>query len=338
MLNEQGELLSVNRAEIEQHIVRTLRQGAMGGSERDISLEEPLGELGLGLDSLAIVGFLVALEKHFEIDLLERIWIERSRHCLADLVDAIMELGRPAGPAFGENGGPPAGIRESAPARAHVHDGPHGFFREISRVAARAPVALSRLLYQRESFHILARDLTTLPLPEVPSPPDIVFRTLGLDDARALNGFWPARLRGKKMRLFEQRLARGYLCLTAWRMDRIVAMDWVSGWGDDEPFTGLSIRTRHGSCLGLDLEEHKLHRGKGIGLALLACSLRESKARGYRRQVTLVQVPNVRMTVAAVVLLGFEKIGELRTRRYLGKPASVWEVNGSRGRGKDLVL
>ena len=47
----------MNRNQVERDIVQLLRQTALSGSDREIRTLDPLGELGLGLDSLALVQF-----------------------------------------------------------------------------------------------------------------------------------------------------------------------------------------------------------------------------------------------------------------------------------------
>jgi len=71
-------------------VIRTLRETALGGSEREISIDEPLGEAGLGLDSLALVQFLVALEKEHKISLPMEFWSRADRASIRDCIDLLL--------------------------------------------------------------------------------------------------------------------------------------------------------------------------------------------------------------------------------------------------------
>lgn len=70
--------------------------------------------------------------------------------------------------------------------------------------------------------------------------------------------------------------------------------------------------------LGLYLVEAPGSRGRGIGLALLAYSLRVSRELGFRAQLTAVRQDNQPMLAACVQLLGFRQIGHARRTRILG--------------------
>src|SRR5512133_167112 len=56
-------------AAAEQEIARIVRDELLLGSEREIPLDQPLGELGVGLDSLALVNLLTAVEGAFGVEL-----------------------------------------------------------------------------------------------------------------------------------------------------------------------------------------------------------------------------------------------------------------------------
>ena len=60
--------------EVQERLTRILRDGPLGGSGRALSLDDPLGEVGLGLDSLALVQFLVAVEREFGIRIALETW------------------------------------------------------------------------------------------------------------------------------------------------------------------------------------------------------------------------------------------------------------------------
>ncbi|MDX1799170.1 MAG: hypothetical protein R3255_11015, partial [Candidatus Lokiarchaeia archaeon] len=70
-------------------------------------------------------------------------------------------------------------------------------------------------------------------------------------------------------------------------------------------------------------------KGKGIGLALLSFSLQDCKRRGYENQITWVRAENLKMLNASVQMLGYEKIGEIHTKKIFLKPFSKWMLNES---------
>ncbi|HPN33629.1 MAG TPA: acyl carrier protein [bacterium] len=77
----------MNRIDIEDQVLDTLRRTALRGSRRAIGPDEPLGDLGVGLDSLALIDFATAIEKRFQIQLPDDLWVERGRLTLGCLSD-----------------------------------------------------------------------------------------------------------------------------------------------------------------------------------------------------------------------------------------------------------
>src|SRR5262245_45856689 len=82
-------------AAAQREIARIVRDELLLGSEREIPLDQALGELGLGLDSLALVNLLTAVEAAFEVELPDDIWTERGPLSVNDLAE-IVEGTRPA--------------------------------------------------------------------------------------------------------------------------------------------------------------------------------------------------------------------------------------------------
>lgn len=77
------------KTEIEDLVLDTLRRTALSGSRRTVGLDEPLGELGLGLDSLALIEFATAIEKRFQVQLPDEMWMDRGQLSLRRLSDWI---------------------------------------------------------------------------------------------------------------------------------------------------------------------------------------------------------------------------------------------------------
>lgn len=331
----------MNQVAVTDEMTVILRATALGGSDREISVEAPLGELGLGLDSLAFLRFITDLENRFDVEIPEEIWIDRGQLTLAKLADIIRSETQtmPASSsALGVESYPqteevPGGLGKLA---SVFRD--RGIAGGLIWAGHRTLAAGGRAIWEREDFHILVFDLQSQPLPQVPMPQGLSLRLGTADDLPATHGLWPEGLRKEKQRLMVDRLRRGYTCYTAWMDERIVAMDWVTAADDDEPGTGLLVSPQPGSCVGLDLNEHPQYTGRGVGLATLAWSLEHAKDLGLKKQFAIVQSTNEKMLRTSIGLLGFSKVGDLLTTRRFRKPSSVWHLGGIAGSGRRLSL
>ena len=96
----------------EQEIARIIRDELLLGTAREIPFDQPLGELGVGLDSLALVNLLTAVEAAFGVELSDDIWTERGPLSVDDLADLVRSAPRTTAPAAGRP-------RFAAPARTH---------------------------------------------------------------------------------------------------------------------------------------------------------------------------------------------------------------------------
>ncbi len=72
-----------DKTEIEDLVLETLRRPALSGSCRTVGSDGPLGELGLGLDSLALSEFATAIEKRFQVQQPDEMWVDRGQLSLA---------------------------------------------------------------------------------------------------------------------------------------------------------------------------------------------------------------------------------------------------------------
>ena len=328
-------------------VLQLLRHTALSGSNRQIDVHDPLGELGLGLDSLALIEFVTALEKRFQVIIPETIWTERGQLTLQHFIDTVAKS-KTAGPALPEDDTSPPPEPETgadhasrgAPSSDH-HDRPD----------ARKPwPVLSRLLpywraiYEQEKKFILEYDLLGRQLPTFSSPLRPVLRRASLEDAPALCAFWQTFRyytiddRPMSPELFRERLQSGSICLTAWLGDKAVATDWLFQKGYACPFTGLNFDWPQDTCYAGELYEHTDHRGQGIGMAVLAYSLAEAKRTGFKRQVACVAATNAKMLSASIHLYGLRNIGEIRTTLIRRKPFSSWKIGNRHGRGGTLTL
>ena len=326
----------MTREEVRTEVLRILRLCVLSGSTREIVMHEPLGNQGLGLDSLALVEFVSAVEKSFRVEIPDSIWTDRGALSPDDFVDLILGM-------------QPLAVVPPSTASVRIwHDDPANrsyFQKAASEVRHRgilhggwwlgklAGSYLVERLYAREAHYILMKDLTSGTRVDGQSAV-LKFRELRVQDEHLLGDLWPPHRRGRMKRLFRKRLQADFICLGAWSEEELVGIDFLSGSGDTDPDTGLTIKTEPGTCYALDLYEK--YRGRGIGFALLGYSLYEAGQRGFRRQVTFVRKNNERMLAASMQLHGFKKIGEVETKRVFRKAFSEWKI-GTRMGSKGII-
>ncbi|MEW5795012.1 MAG: acyl carrier protein [Candidatus Zixiibacteriota bacterium] len=316
------------QAQLEQEVAGILRRVAFSGSDREINSEDPLGEFGLGLDSLALTTFITALENRFEIEIPESIWVERGQMSFKDLVELIAKsigerelsagakIARPvAAEAPALSGSPWDKLIETVRGR--------GVFRGMTWGARKSFARLAEAIYKRDHYYILAFDLVRQPVPQIRVPDGTTFRAVSPDDLQATNGLWRRAEEQEKQQLFVERLRKGYTGYAAWLDGNIVGLCWVTEVGDFEPDTGLQIKLRENSCYGLDLNERPDYHGRGIGLATVAFSLQKAAESGRAFHYSIVHEKNERMLAAAIQLVGYRMLGEIVTTRWLLRPHSV---------------
>jgi len=323
----------MTKEEIQQEVLSVLHRCVLSGSRRHIRMDEPLGEQGLGLDSLALVEFVAALESRFSVEIPDTIWTDRGDLSPKDFVDLLFQLQpQSLSPIKGDRSqvrlDDAANVSYIRKCVATIRQ--RGVPSGIAWIGSRMILSLFGNIYSQESHVILMRDFSDGAIEIEDSSSPIVFKEFFLNDAPALKEFWPPHRQTAMMKLFRQRVQAGFICLSAWIGEEIVGIDFLSGTGDTDPDTGLKIITAPGTCYALDLYE-KYH-GRGIGFALLGFSLREAQQRGFQRQVAFVRKNNDKMLAASVQLHGFKKIGEINTTRIFRKPASSWHVNGLTGK------
>ncbi len=325
-----------------QEITNILRRDILRGSSRTIHADHPLGEGGIGLDSLALVELITALENHFDIDIPEGDWVNRGQLTLAALARIVeSQIGadtppapRPVRPEEDIEHGTRLGRTERL--RNVLQE--QGVLASARWIASRAVKKTADAAFQQRTFYILAADLTS-PLPAVDTLDTLaVFRLAELPDAVSLDGIYSPSERQYKLTRFKERLAAGYHCYTAWIDGRLAAIDWVTDKTDHEPTTGLTIEVGPGACYGLDLREHPDFKSRGVGLALLSHCLADCRRRGYHTQFAVVDATNRRMLMASVQLLGFRNVGYIWTRTVLGTTTTKWECSGRSGSDAHLRL
>ena len=297
----------MNREDVEREIVSIVRDGLLFGSQRPIPPDAPLGER-LGLDSLALVGLVTAVEQRFGVELPDDIWASPRPLSVRDLSEIVVRapsVGRPRPPAFFGRG---------RMERFHRALAEGGRLRRAAWLGLRLAERGKDFLFAHGRHFVLERRLDRGELPTVPAPPEIVLRPYLPEDEARLTGLWPAPAERHGRRSLARWLREGALALVAAEGNRIVALDLLSATGED----GVRIAPAREACYGWSLLEAPDVGGRQIGLALLAYSLRVARERGFRAELTYVEAENAPMLGAATQLLGFRVIGTARRLHLLG--------------------
>jgi acyl carrier protein/GNAT superfamily N-acetyltransferase len=318
-------------AAAEREIARIVRAELLLGSEREIPLDQPLGELGLGLDSLALVNLLTAIEASFGVELSDEIWTTRGPLSIEDLAEIVRStpLRSPEVSAVD----PELHLLQSRMERLeHALHG-RGVGGRAAWAAVRAAAPVQRFLFTRSRHLLLERRLDEDSLTELAPPPGVQLRTLAPEEQPDLADLWPAVHARRMWRTFEKEVAHGAIALVACEGARVVALDLVSRSG------GLDVDVKSTkSCFGYFLSEARAARGRGIGLALTAYSFAVARERGWARQFTHVWDGNSTMLAAATQLLGFRIVGHARRVHVAGITRWSWKLGETQGRGHRLVL
>ncbi len=319
----------MNREAAQEQILRIVREELLLGSERPIPIDAPLGELGVGLDSLALVKLLTAVEATFGVDIPDDVWTARGPLSVSALADIVVEAPKQEAVVV---------VAEPTLVRGRMERAESAL--AGGGVAHRAAWAGVRLLGPVKQFafsysrnFVLERRLDDLAGMQVEPPPGIVLRAYASEDEGSLAGLWPGFAERHGRSFLRRSLQEGATALIAAEGSRIVALGLLSSAGEEEVEVG-----RSDACYGYWLTEAPAARGRGIGLALVAYSLRVGGERGFRAQLTWVAEDNTAMLAAATQLLGFRSIGTASRLRLLGLTRWSWQVGGRRGRGKRLVL
>ena len=316
---------------VEQAIAGIIRDELLLGSEREIPLDQPLGELGVGLDSLALVNLLTAVEAAFQVELSDDIWTERgplSVNDLAEIVRSTRPAARPASSVQADSA-----LLHGRMEQVEQRLRRRGAAGRAAWTAVRVAAPVRRFLFVRTRHLVLERRLDNGIPTELVATSGIEFRLVAPAETPDLSGLWtPAHAR-RMTKVFQREVDRGAIALVASEAGRVVAVDLLSGAG------GLDVEvTSPDACFGFLLAEAPAARGRAIGLALAAYSFRVARELGFRSQVTHVWDGNTAMLAAATQLLGFKIVGSARRTRVLGISRWSWQVDDERGRGSRLVL
>ncbi|HET8651168.1 MAG TPA: GNAT family N-acetyltransferase [Gaiellaceae bacterium] len=318
----------MSREAAQDEIVRIVRDELLLGSERPIPVDAPLGDLGVGLDSLALVKLLTAVEATFGVDVPDDVWTARGPLSVADLAEIVADAPRRTEPS---DGVAPTLVRGRME-RAEEALAGGGIARRAAWLAVRllAPAKQFALGFTRT--FVLEHALDDTGVLPVETAPGVALRTYAPDEDD-LSGLWPSFAEAHGRRFLRRQLREGAIALVAAEGSRVVALDLLSATGEDE----VDVK-EPGVCFGYWLTEAPSARGRGVGLALVAHSVRVAAERGFRTQVTWVTQDNAVMLAAATQLLGFRSIGTASRLRLLGFTVWSWDLRGRRGRGPKLVL
>lgn len=318
------------RAQLE--ITAVLRDQLLLGSERALPLDTPLAELGL--DSLAVLYLVTTVEERLGVALSDENLARGRPISLQDVIEAAV-AGAPVRPTGTALPRPPAIPAHHRMERLHHALSGRGLLGAGARAALIAGWRAERVLLKLTRHALLERRLDGREQAVIDAPPGVDLRPYGASDAARLAGVWPRFDERRSRRAMERWLADGAIALVATEGHRIVAVDLLSTDGDPGE---IELSPSRGACWGLHLTEAPDVRGRGIGLALLAYSLRVAEERGYRAQITAVRDDNAPMLAACVQLLGFSHLGIARRTRILGITRWSWKIDGVRHRGPRLAL
>ncbi|HET9323349.1 MAG TPA: GNAT family N-acetyltransferase [Gaiellaceae bacterium] len=320
----------MNRESAEDEILRIVREELLLGSDRPIPLDAPLGELGVGLDSLALVKLLTAVEATFGVDVPDDVWTARGPLSVETLAGIVASAPRRVEPA--RAGEEPKLVRGRME-RAEQALAGGGIGRRAVWTGMRLLAPVKQFTFGFSRTYVLERRLDGLSGGPAQAPPGIVLRSYASEDEDGLSGLWPRFAERHGRRFLRRMLREGAIALIAADDGRIVALDLVSGKGEDE------VRIEQpGASFGFWLTEAPDARGRGIGLALVDYSLGVARERGFRTQLTWVDEDNTAMLAAATQLLGFSAVGTASRLHVLGFTRWSWDVHGRSGRGRKLVL
>lgn len=316
--------------ELIAEVTRIVREASGVGAARELPSDEPLGVLGL--DSLAIVNAVAAVEGRFGLELPDALWDDRRGICIASLAAAVehaecglAERHQAAVAATPEEPGVSRVERLFLQLEAR---GPGG---RVAAGALHRGVIVAHWLRANQPCVVLTRDLDG-DLPDVPLPTGLTIAPYDGASDEPLAGIW-TRTQAPRMRAhLRRRMQGGIHCLAAWEGGRIVAYDLLGPSGAED------VTTLPGTCFGLNLYERRESRGRGIGLALLAASLPYTRDLGFARQATIVLERNRPMIAAATQRLGFSVSGRADRSEVLGRVRWSWQRHGSMCIGPRLVI
>jgi GNAT superfamily N-acetyltransferase/acyl carrier protein len=320
---------SVHQAAVLAEVTRIVQAATGLAAWRALPPDEPLA--ALGLDSLALVNAVAAVEAAYGRELPDELWEERRGISVASLAAAVAvatasDVAAPARPpAPGEQ----PGVSRVERLFSQLEEGGVAG-RAAAGVLHRAVIG-AHWTRSRQRCVVLKRTLEG-ELPYAPLPDGVTIAPYDGASEEPLAEIWTATQAVRMRAHLRRRMEAGIVCLAAWEDGRIVAYDLLGPSGAED------VGTAPGTCLGLNLYERRSSRGRGIGLALLAASLPYTRDLGFSRQATIVLERNRPMIAAATQLLGFSVAGRAERRELLGRVSWSWRLHGSICCGPRLIV
>lgn len=318
-------------------VLRLLRQHALLGSGREVGPDDPLGPR-VGLDSLALVTYLTALENRFGVQFPDVLWTERRQLTVRRLADHVVALRRGTkavqGTRQARHGIPLTG---SAWQKVGAVTWTRELWAGITWVIRRLAARVGRVFFTRQRFYLLRFDLVRDPI-RVSTPSGITLRAVTEADSEALADFWRTVPDAAEERNFQNQPGCRYIRMAGWEAGTIAGLCLITSGAFDAHALRLRIETVEGTCWGQGLVERRGCEGRGVGLALLSTCVQEAKNHGFALQLTLVADTNVKMLASCVQLLGFEKVGGVTVFRLLGWPVARLRFNERAWWGRRLVV
>ena len=238
---------SLDAEELLAEVARIVRASTAVDSTRELPAEEPL--VALGLDSLALVNAVAAVEAAFGSELPDALWEDRRGVSLASLAAAVASVA-PSLPPVAVAAAPVSAPAEQ-PGNSRVEplflrleaSGPAG---RAAAGALQRAVILAQWARARHGCVVLARDLTG-ELPDLPLPAGVTVAPYdGVSDA-PLAGMWSSTQAARSLAHLRKGIDAGAHCLAAWENGRIVAFDMLARSGGDD------VTVSPGTCFGLYL-------------------------------------------------------------------------------------
>jgi acyl carrier protein/GNAT superfamily N-acetyltransferase len=314
--------MAVTSPQLVDDVARIVHEATGIGRARVLPPEEPLG--ALGLDSLALVKAVAAVEGAFGCELPDELWEDRRGISIASLAAALASapVGEPAARAPIAPAGEQPGVSRIELLFLRLEA--RGLAGRAAAHALHGAVIGSHWARSRQPCVVLERELGG-ELPSIPLPDGVSIAPYDGKSDEPLAGIWTETQAARMRAHLRRRMDAGIICLAAWEGGSIVAYDLLGPEGAED------VATSPGTCFGLNLYERRESRGRGIGLALLAASLPYARELGFSRQATVV-------LVAATQLLGFSIAGRAERVERLGRVRWNWRMSGSAVSGPRLLV
>jgi GNAT superfamily N-acetyltransferase/acyl carrier protein len=322
---------SASADEVLAEVARIVVRATGIDAGRALSPEEPLA--ALGLDSLALVNAVAAVETAYACELPDALWEDRGGISIASIAGALGETSAHEVRAPGVVPAPTAGEQPGISRMERIFSRleRHGVPGRVVAGSLHSGMIAAHWARSSQPCLLLARDLAA-DLPDIPPPAGVTIAPYDGASDEPLAGIWTTTQAARMRAHLRRRMESGIICLAAWEDGRIVAYDLIGPTGSED------VTASNGTCLGLNLYERREARGRGIGLALLAASLPYTRELGFTRQATIVLERNRPMIAAATQILGFSVTGHAERTELVGRVRWSWRRHGSVCQGPRLVV